>query len=277
MREPRDDIDNLVIQSYLDGELGGSDLDEFERQLSEDSELRAAVEAAELEHGNLRDLLAAPSAPAALKARITMDLDAEDLRGRRSQVRKVMSWSLPGASVLAAAAALVLFISMTPGDQDDGDNVAKAAVRQRMRTKVPTPAVNPPSRGEVSASLTRYFDSPVSPPRFASKEARLDGWQPASLKGYEAAQLQYSVTTRSGRHLVTVHILDARTLELRGQRRVDVSGQTVWVERPFGFSAVSYREGRGMASGFTSEMSEPELIDLVVSSDILHRIGERLR
>jgi hypothetical protein len=32
-----------------------------------------------------------------------------------------------------------------------------------------------------------------------------------------------------------------------------------------------------MAYVFTSEMSEPELIDLVVSSDILHRIGERLR
>ena len=43
MREPHDDIDSLVIQSYLDGELRGSDLDEFERQLSEDPELRAAI------------------------------------------------------------------------------------------------------------------------------------------------------------------------------------------------------------------------------------------
>ena len=76
---------------------------------------------------------------------------------------------------------------------------------------------------------------------------------------------------------MTVHILDARNLELRGQRRINVSGQTLWVDRPFGFSAVSYRDNQGMAYVFTSEMAEDELVDLVVSSDILHRIGERLR
>lgn len=272
------DIDQMVIQSYLDGELEGADLAELERQLSESPELRAEIERAENEHSALRNLLQPPKAPERLRARLSDELDAEDRRGRQSRLRSVASWSLPATSIAAAAAALMLFMARSvPDAETDKPSVAHHAVRQRIRTQVPMPVVNPPSRNEVSASLTSYFSSPVSAPRFAATGVRFNAWRPSQIDGREAAELHYSASTLTGRHNVTLYVIDARDLDFGGASQVEIDGRTLWLDQPFGFSTVSYKDEQGIGYVFTSDMSEAELVELVTSSDILHRSSERLR
>lgn len=268
------DIDNMVIQSYLDGELEGADLSEFERMCSESPALRAAVEEAEKEHDELRDLLRAPLAPESLRARIAEELEREDRKQWRQTARAAVSWSLPGASIAAAAAGLLLFVLSSP-DTLETDTVTREAVQQRIRTQVPTPVVNRPTRTEVSSSLRRYFSKRVAPPRFASETVTLDGWRPARLRGHDAVELRYTAPTRTGRHLVTLFVLDGANLEFTEQRALHANGRTLWLDSPFGFSTASFVDDSGVGYIFLSEMAQSELVDLVLSSDLLHRVEHR--
>ncbi len=281
MTERDIDIDSMVIQAYLDGELEGTDLAELERQLSTSKELRERVEEAEREHLALREMLRPPRAPAALRTRVMAQLDVEDRHFMRSRLRAAASWSLPAASVLAAAAALVLFMVRTgqPGEVEPtmtrGDAVTPRIATTQAR---PMPVVASTVAAEADApAFDRYFASPISPPRFAAQSVRLDGWRPARLRGYEAVELQYTVVTASGAHQLAVHILDARNLDVSGQRTILAAGHTLWLDRPLGFSSVTYQDRSGIGYVFTSDMEESELTALVMSSDLLHGTSSALR
>jgi len=282
MTERDIDLDSMVIQAYLDGELEGADLAELERLLATSPEMRAKVEEAEREHLALRAMLRPPRAPAALRARVLDQLAVEDRHTRRSKVSAALSWSLPATSVLAAAAALVLFMVRTGQPTDvPTTRAGEALVAPRMATPhpqaMPVVARTVAAEAEQPPAFDRYFASPITPPRFAAQSVRLDGWRPARLRGYEAIELQYTIVTESGAHQLTVHILDARNIDVSGQRRVATAGHVMWVDRPLGFTAISYQDRSGVGYVFTSDMAEDELMTLVMSSDLLHGTSAPLR
>lgn len=279
------DIEPLV-PPYLDQELADSDLRELEQHVAECGPCRHEIRAAEAVQRALRQQLAPPRAPDALRDRIVRGLDAADADDRRAERRARWSWALPAASSVAAAAALFLFVfagplapaaehaATEPAAEPQPERVAHEAVRQRFRA---SPVMVPGNRGEVSRSAAQYLRVPVRPPSFGRDDVDLLGWQPSNLRGRQAALFLYQVEGPSGRHQVNVHVLDARNLDLRSQDRVRVGARELWIDRPFGFSSVSFRDTGGIGYVFTSDMPSAELVALVAESDILDHVSERLR
>lgn len=265
-----------LIPPFLDGELAGDDRGEVEHHLGACAECRAELRAAEAVQRALRERLSAPPVPDTLKARLAAALDEEDARAGAETRRARWAWALPGAASLAAAAALVLFAVRAPILAGDADHapVAQEAVRQRFRA---SPLVVQGTRNELSRSVAEYLRVPVEPPSFQRAGVNLLGWQPSSLRGRQAALFVYEVTGKSGTHQVNVHVLDARNLDFSGKESVRVGDRELWVDAPFGFSAVAYKARSGIGYVFTSEMQRGELIDLVTRSNILEMVNERLR
>ena len=106
---------------------------------------------------------------------------------------------------------------------------------------------------------------------------QLLGWQPSKLHGHDAALFIYRVTGPQGeQHHVNVHVLDARQLNLRSKKQIQVGGIPLWVDSPFGFASVAYKDDRGLGYIFTTDMGDAQLIDLVVGSDILQQLSDHL-
>jgi anti-sigma factor RsiW len=264
-------MDNGLAEAYVDGELAGSDLAEFERRLSTDEALAAKVQAAHDDRNALRGLLKAPAAPDLLKARILRDLNKEDALTRKRERRNRVAWVAPVLASTAAAAALLLFAFqglLSSSDVGQG-LVAQEAVEQRFRERPAMPIVAQQTRNQISQSIRGYFRTPVRPPRFADASIRLRGWRPVQLIGRAAVELDYR--TASGNHVVTVHMVNASNLDFRGSQSRTVAGTKLWVDHPLGFTTVSYRDERGIGYVFSAEAGEEQLLRLVASSDLLLR------
>lgn len=265
-----EDIETLV-HSYLDDELAEHELGEFETHLTGCEACRLTAEAEARFLDGLRRRLAAPSCPDTVRARLDRSLDDEDRSRTLASRRARFGWVLPGAATVAAAAALVLFAAEWR-QQPDVQPVTYDAVRQHIRR----PPLEVQAAG-VSPFIEQHFRPRVSLPRFSEPSVRLQGARLSHLRGRDAAQLFYEVRGAGGaRHDMQVHIVDAADLELPdGQRRV-VGGRVIWVDPQLGYSTVTYRDEEGLAYVFTSDLEAGELVRLVVSSDLLMRVNERL-
>lgn len=274
---------SALVDPYLDHELAEEERRDLEHHVARCSACGELLRAREAILDGVRRHVQPPEAPALLRKRILQSLDDEDQRAESQARRARLGWLLPGAASVAAAAALLLFVSSfwqgsatreTAALAHESEGVAQEAVRQRFR---PSPMVVQGTRNEVSRSAKEYLRVPVRPPRFSHDDANLLGWQPGQLRGRDAAVFVYEVVSRTGRHQVNVHALDARDLDLRGKDRVSVDDTELWVDTPFGFSSVSYKDREGIGYVFTSDMAPSELVNLVGKSDILDMINERLR
>jgi hypothetical protein len=85
-------------------------------------------------------------------------------------------------------------------------------------------------------------------------------------RGRLSALFVYQVATRDSSFRVEVQTLDARNLDLRSAERRLIDGTEVWVTQTPGVSAVTYRDGNGVAYIFTSHMDTDDLVRLVVQS-----------
>ena len=177
---------------------------------------------------------------------------------------------------MAAAIALVVFAT----DRWLPANDSSSPVSHEAASKVigSSPVVVSGTRSEISQSLSDYVRLPIRPPRFSQEGVTLRGWRPNLLRGREAAELIYEVAPSSSqRHTMWLHILEASNLELESKDRLDIRGETLWLHRPLGLSSVTYRDSHGIGYVFTSDMPEEALVELVLGSDVPHRINERLR
>lgn len=268
------DVETLV-QTYLDGELAENDAVEFDQHIGECSACRARVAEERRFLAALRARLAAPPAPDVVRRRVLAALDDEDrVRGRARRQRRA-SWILPGAASLAAAAALLVFaLDPWAGQPQAADNpVSAEAVRQHIRR----PPIEVQGAG-VTPWIKEHFTPRVDPPRFSAHGIDLVGARLSHLRGRDAAQLFYEVARDGRRFEVQVHILDASDLDLHGEDRQVIRGRELWIDERFGHSIVTYKDREGIGYVFTSaDMTRPELVDLVVGSDLLLRVSERLR
>ena len=300
-----DDSDHTqsLIQSYLDGELSGADLEEFERKLAESSELDEAVAQAEREHDDLRSLLTAPPASDMLRKRIERGLDDMDRARALDKRRELRAWLFPGTATIAAAAALLCFVVLTPqsadneNDDDGRGNVARDAVQARFRQQPvdlvsarpvqPTATTRGPSvkpglartvaftgqptgmgRSTVSEQVADYFQAAVTVPRWRDGNVMIRGWRPTQLSGMAAAELQYLARLDGESHPLTLHMVAARNLNLKGRSTVRVGSTQVWVDRAYGYSVVLFRSKQGIGYVFSSELDSQRLVSLVAGSSL---------
>lgn len=272
MPNPCSDISKLV-PTYLDGELAESELLSFEHHVAECDECHREVEDERRFLERIRESLAAPPASDTLRARLSRALDVEEERAQKEARRERRSWVLPGAATLAAAAALLVFVFDVAQPASNDNQIAQA------RLAAPSPAldVEPVSRGDIARSAREYLRMPVRAPRFASADAALRGWQPIRSSGHDTALFVYEVRHGSESHRLEVQTLDARNLDLGSAERRVVRGTEVWVAKTPGVSSVSYRDPSGVGYIFTSYMDTDELVNLVVQSDLVARVNQRLR
>jgi anti-sigma factor RsiW len=265
-----DSIETLAM-TFLDGELADEELRDFELHLLACAACRSRVEAEDAALTEMRRRLAPPPAPDLLRARIGHALDAEDRTlTRQARLAQVKSWLLPGAASLAAAAALIVFVTVRPPAADDVP-VSRVAVSQHMR--------NAPL--EVTGAATtpwirRNYGAQIEPPRFADSLVRVAGARLTDVVGRKALQIFYDVTSGGGaRYALQTLMFDATGVELPGEKLV-VGGRELTVDEYGGFHVVSFRDTDGLAYVFTSaDLGRNQLVDMVVNSNLVLRVQER--
>jgi hypothetical protein len=219
----------------------------------------------------VRGLLAPPATPAELVRRVNAGLDEEDRRATQVRRRTGFAWVLPGGASLAAAAALVMFMvsELRPTPVVPAE---APAVRLAVQDRVNNSPVRVGSPQEVSVAAQEYLRKPVRTPQFRQAGSSLRGWQPRELDGREAVLLLYDVPdSRGALHQVTVHLIDASGLDLRGSERWKIGATELWVASLGAVSTVTYKDKYGFGYVFSSDMELEELAWLVVGTDIFHR------
>ena len=267
-------IDTLSM-AYLDDELASEERRELELHLVECADCKGHLDGERAELDFLRTALVAPPAPDLLKAKIARSLDAEDkviaTKGRKQWQR----FMLPGSAMLAAAAALLVFVTSVKGPTEQrASSVAHEAARQERR---PLPLE---VQGASTGPWLRQHFAPVEPPQFRdSANIELIGARATAIAGHDAALLRYLVNVGVNRvSLTAVLISNLRREELPDGEIVQAGKMKLHVYDANGQPAVTYIDERGIGYVFTSErMTAQELISLVGTSDLIPRAQEQLR
>src|ERR1041385_8267360 len=113
-------IDTLSM-AYLDDELATEERRELELHLTECAACRAHVGSERADHVLIARALAAPPASELLRAKIARSLDAED----KTRRRQWLQYALPGSAIVAAAAAIAVFVGVKPATEHEVGTVAR--------------------------------------------------------------------------------------------------------------------------------------------------------
>lgn len=271
-------IDTLSM-AYLDDELAGEERRELELHLVDCGACKQHLDAERTELAMLRAALAPPPAPDIVKARIARALDEEDRKELGDQKQRARSrlgrWLLPGSALAAAAAALMVFVGvgLRPPEARQAGTVANEVVRQQTR---PLPLE---VQGASTGSWLKEHFAPVEPPQFSEPGIQLIGARGTAVAGHDAAMLRYLVTVGVNRvSLTAVLISDLRGDELSGGQELRIGNLVLHAHDADGQPAVSYVDENHVGYVFTSErMTMKELIELVVTSDLIGRAQQQLR
>ncbi len=263
-------IDTLAM-AFLDDELAGEERRELELHIHDCAACRKHVETEREELGLLRGKLAAPPAPDLLRARIARSLDAEDVVATRDQRRRWSQWVLPGSAILAAAAALLVFVAGKPPGPAGVGAVAQEGMRQHERS-MPL-EVQGASTGPW---LHEHFTPSVEPPTFTAPGIRLVGARLTAVNGHDGALLAYDVRLADARiGLTALVIRDVRPEELDGGQEIQVGNRVLHVMESGGKTAVTFIDSDRMGYAFMSDRLSPdELVRLVVSTDLIGRVQQ---
>jgi anti-sigma factor RsiW len=264
-----------VAMMYLDDELAPEERRELELHLVDCERCRAVVTEQRADLEMMRMALAAPPAPDMVKARIARALDDEDKHELKAERSRWTRWMLPGSALVAAAAAIVLFVGsgLKPTEQPRVAAVTHEIIRQQER---PLPLeVQGASTGPW---LKQHFAS-VEAPQFTEPGVQLIGARITAVQGHDAAMLRYLVSVGVNRVTLTaVLITDVQGDELQGGQPVQVGGLTLHMYDADGQPTLTYVDENRVGYVFTSErMTARELLSVVVRSDFIGRPQQRLR
>src|SRR5512143_2901233 len=104
-------IDTLSM-AYLDDELAAEERHELEAHLTECATCRGQLEQERADLSMVRRALAAPPTPDLLRVRVVRALDDEDRVEQKAQRHRWYQYLLPGSAMVAAAAAIALFVGV---------------------------------------------------------------------------------------------------------------------------------------------------------------------
>jgi anti-sigma factor RsiW len=253
--------------AFLDDELAGEERRELELHLLECAACRAHVDAERADLQLLRTSLVAPPASDIFKKKIAIALDAEDAQTQRAERRKVGKYILPGGAMLAAAAALAVFVAVKPVD-NGASMVTHEVVRQQ--THAMPLEVQGASTGPW---LREHFAPTMEPPRFSTEPVQLIGARLTAVNGHDAALLQYQVSLGDAPfHLSAVVLRDVRPDEMTGGQEIQVGDRMLHLVQIENTPAVTYVDENHTAYVFMSErLTANELVRFVVSSNLIDR------
>ncbi len=265
-------IDTLAM-AYLDDELAGEERRELELHLGECTSCKGHLDSERAEISFVRKALVAPPAPDMLKARLARALDAEDKVIARDGRKKWQRYLLPGTALVAAAAALALFVGVgVLGNEKRNSEPAVATEVLRQSARGLPDEVQGPSTGP----WLRANFAPVEPPRFQDG-IQLIGARATAIAGHDAAQLRYLVNVGENRVVLTAMLIaNLQGEELQGGEVVKMGRLELHVYDVDGLPAVTYVDENRIGYVFTSErMSLSELLSLVGTSDLLSRAQQQ--
>jgi len=255
-------IDTLAM-AYLDGELAAEEKHELETHLTECTSCRAEVDTARTDQELLRISLAAPRASDSMRMRLGKALDtaeqaeASDIRSAKK--RKLSSLVLPGSAILAAAAAILVFVGVgftPPGDRVG--SIAKQGLRQQTRGL--------PLEAEGPRTQEWLHQVGMEAPNVAGSQ--LLGWQPLpdGVWGHDATIFAYDVPLNGRRIVLNMLVIHNITQDqMSDGDELTRNGRTMHLLRlEDGRFAVTYVDKRHRGFSFLSEqLSEDELVDLI--------------
>lgn len=282
---------------YLDGELTDRDLHDFESHVGSCDDCADALEEETAFYKQMRQHLAAPPASDMLRKRIDSALDAEDAANAKAARRERWNnWALPGVSMVAAAAALVFFVTdtMTSPEAADasGDEVAAVTVQKRdfaptpaptptrVRTRQPvepTPVLEVPHIPDsyaaaderlIQRAAREYTGVPLLLPQFSNVDATLVGFEPTELSDRRAAMFKYEVRVDGKTYLMALYALYAGDLDLRAKQSVTVGQRELSVLEHASRRAIALRT-QNIGYVFVSNMDQDALIDVIANCGLL--------
>jgi len=208
-------------------------------------------------------------APDVLRAKLKRALDVEDAEAAKAQRRRWYQYMLPGSAMVAAVAAIVLFVSTQAKPERAAATVAQQATKHGTRD-LPLEVQG----ANTQQWLNTHFAS-VQPPHFNEvPESELLGARllPGAINGHDAAALSYQIRRGGKPFLLSVLVVrDIGEDEMREGTPMRVNDRTVYVlESPQGQAVVSYVDRNNMGYMFMApELSVNELVWLVSRTDLV--------
>jgi anti-sigma factor RsiW len=256
-----------LSMAFLDDELAPEERRELELHLIDCTGCRQHVDHERTELSQIRARLVAPPAPDLLKARIAAMLDTEDRTAQRSRLSR---WLLPGSAVVAAAAALLVFVSVRPSSgTSSASAVAVEAARQQGR---PMPLeVQGPNTGHW---IREHFAAGAAPPQFQTPGIEMVGARLTAINGHDAYMVRYMVTQgrRDLAGITAVVVEDINKEELGAGQEFVVGERTLHVLTADGIPAVTYVSPAHVGYAFFSpDLTHQQLLEMVVTSDLIER------
>lgn len=252
-----------LVEPYLDGELDDRDLHDFIEHATDCHGCSERIKHEEGDRKLLRRRLTAPPAPSSLHERIRLSLDQEDFAARRAARRARLGWVLPGMSVVAAAAALVMFVAVKE-PQPIQQSVATAAVKQHTR-QLPVEVKGT----QVSDFVKNYYSPRAKLPQFRTNSDLL-GARATSLMGQDAVQFFFKVERDRRRHDVQVHLFRASPFKATNKHRRIIRGREVWMDDIGGVSTITIKMANGDGYVVTSpSMQQEDLLELLFKSSLM--------
>ncbi|HEX4421012.1 MAG TPA: zf-HC2 domain-containing protein [Kofleriaceae bacterium] len=268
-------IDTLSM-AFLDDELATEERRELELHLFDCASCRTHLDAERDELAMLRKALVPPPAPALLKARIGRVLDAEDAATARSDRRRWSQWFLPGSAMLAAAAAILVFVGVgMPGGPE-----TKSAPREAIGIVAKSNSLPLEVQGASTGPWLRRNFAPVEPPQFTEPGIALLGARllPNGVANHDAAMLSYLVSIGENRLSLTAVVLKNLDGELlNGGQGYRIGDLVLRLHEANGMPVVTYfdpREHVGYVFG-SERLTADELLRLVASTDLIARAQQQ--
>ena len=181
--------------------------------------------------------------------------------------------ALPGSAILAAAAALLVFLG--GGSAHPSGSVALTDVAKQQTHALPLEV-----QGASTGPWLRRNFAPVEPPQFTGPGIELVGARllPNGIANRDAALLQYLVTIGSERVVLTAVVLkDLHDDFLSGGQAYRAGELELHLHNANGMPAVTYVDpSDNVGYVFASErLTAEELIRLVGSTDLIARAQQR--
>ena len=244
-------IDTLAM-AYLDDELATEERRELELHVVECASCRGLLEAERAEHSQVRRALVAPPAPDLLRAKVMRELDREDRAARTRWTR----WLLPGSAMVAAAAAILVFVGMPMHSERAASEVARDAMHVQMRA-LPYD-VQGPSTGSFMQQAAIDLPARLQGRWLGGREVRVMGHDAVMAKAQAAIDGQPF-------QLSVVAIKGMRGSELEAGDEVTVHGHTVHVMADDeGRFAVSFTNRNNIGYVFVApDLTLDQLLDVV--------------
>jgi anti-sigma factor RsiW len=255
-------IDTLGM-AYLDDELAVEERHELETHLTECASCRNELDAARADQSLIRGSLAAPRATDTMRMRLVRSLELADRDAARAERRRMSSWLLPGSAILAAAAAIAMFVGVGAHSTSpqNGGSIAKAVVHQQRRA-LPLEVQGP----STPQWLQKNFAT-VEMPLVSSVGSKLLGARlfPKGIDNHDAALLAYDVTVEGRRVVLSgIVINDIRAEEMPPGEEVQASDRTVHISESDGHTMVTYLDADHHGYMFIcDELSTDALVKLV--------------